>query len=56
MDEATRSAARFIVVCTIAIFAAEYMTRSERATVRWMILAVVWVIIVCMLMWTVQMG
>jgi len=54
VDEATSSAARFIVVCTIAIFAAEWITRRERATVRWVILAVVWVIICAMLMWTME--
>lgn len=56
MDEATSTMARFIIICTIALASAEFLTRSERATVRWVLLAVVWVIIVAMLFWTMGVG
>jgi len=53
MSDEVSQMARFLVVCTIALGAAEYITRrSVGAPVRWAILAAIWVIVVFMLFWT----
>jgi hypothetical protein len=50
MDE-TREMARFIVVCTIMLASAEFLTRRTAATLRWVLLVVVWLVVVAMLFW-----
>lgn len=43
-----RSLVSFLLACAIALGAAEYMTRRSAATLRWCILAVIWVLLLAM--------
>lgn len=42
--------APFLLVCTLALAFAEYQVR-RRATLRWLLLAVVWLVVVGLLLW-----
>lgn len=56
MSEDVVEMARFLLVATLALGAAEYTTRralEREETLRWSILAAVWLVLVGMLMWTV---
>lgn len=55
MDD-TREVARFIVVCTIMLGAAEMLTRRTPATMRWVLLACVWLFVVFLLFWVMGVG